>query len=116
VDGFVNPVTGNISKGRGWSVTGGFQHFWTPQIKQNVFGSYARFDYSAGAASAGIVDFNEWRLGSNVIWTPVQGLDLGVEVMYARLDPRARVFVPALGRELNWDDAWEGRVRVQRDF
>ncbi len=40
-------LTGNISTGRGWSVAGGLRHYWTPTVRQSVFGSYARFDYSA---------------------------------------------------------------------
>jgi Porin subfamily len=123
VDGYVNPITGNIVRGRGWSIAGGLRHYWTPQIRQNVFGSYARFDYGNGAASVtpagfitGLNDFNEWRLGTNLIWQPVSGLDLGVEVIYAQLDPRGRVILPATGQTFGSDTAWEGRLRVQRDF
>jgi hypothetical protein len=43
-----------------------------------------------------------------VIWSPVAGLDLGVEVLYSNLNPR--------GVSLDDEDAWEGRLRVQRDF
>jgi hypothetical protein len=115
VDAVFNPATGNVSTGRGWSVAGGLRHYWTPQIRQNVFGSYARFDYSVSAEAVGITDFNEWRIGSNLIWSPISGLDLGVEVIYARLDPRGRVVLPT-GESFSSDNAWEGRLRVQRDF
>jgi len=122
VDAYVNPLTGEINEGRGWSIAGGLRHYWTPQIRQNVFGSYARFDYGAGATAitpagfvTGLGDFNEWRIGTNVIWQPVSGLDLGVEVIYARLDPRGRVLLPT-GETFGSDSAWEGRLRVQRDF
>ena len=43
-----------------------------------------------------------------MIWQPVAGLDLGVEVLYSNLDPR--------GVALRSDSAWEGRLRIQRDF
>ncbi|MGO4704402.1 porin [Microvirga sp. 2MCAF38] len=112
VDAFFNPATGNVSKSNAWSVAGGFRHYWTPQIRQNVFGSYARFDYSAAANIAGLPDFNEWRVGTNVFWSPVSGLDMGVEVLYAKVDPRNRVVLP-LGAS---QSSWEGRLRVQRDF
>jgi hypothetical protein len=112
VDAVFNPATGNVSQGRAWSVAGGLRHYWTPQIRQNVFGSYARFDYSAGT---GITDFNEYRLGTNVFFQPVSGLDFGLEVIYARLDPRGRVTLPT-GESFGSDSAWEGRFRVQRDF
>ena len=35
----------NISTGEGWSVAGGMRHYWTPTIRQNLFGSYADVSY-----------------------------------------------------------------------
>ncbi|KLK93659.1 hypothetical protein AA309_07325, partial [Microvirga vignae] len=78
---------------------------WTPEIRQSVFGSYASVEYGAGITDA---DFNEWRVGTNVIWSPVSGLDIGVEVLYSNVD------LDVAGTDN--DDAWEGRLRVQRDF
>ncbi|MBB4039949.1 hypothetical protein GGR34_001596 [Microvirga flocculans] len=98
---------GDIKSGSGWSIAGGINHFWTPTIRQSVFGSYARVEYSAGAPATA-VDFNEWRVGSNLIWSPVSGLDIGVEALYSNLDPRSPL--------LRGDDSWEGRLRIQRDF
>jgi hypothetical protein len=105
VDAYIGS-DGDIKTGRGWSVAGGLRHYWTPEVRQNVFGSYARVDYGADVATD--FDFNEWRVGTNVIWQPVSGLDIGVEVLYSNLDPR--------GVLTRGDDAWEGRLRVQRDF
>ncbi len=51
-----------------------------------------------------------WRAGTNVIWSPVAGLDLGVEVLYANIDTSAP---EPIGVNNN---IWEGRLRVQRDF
>ncbi|MGO4573907.1 porin [Microvirga sp. 2TAF3] len=123
VDAFINPITGDIKRGHGWSIAGGFRHYWTPSIRQSVFGSYMRVEYGRGASSVtpagfvvGLTDFNEWRLGSNIIWSPVSGLDLGLEVIYARVDPRGRVFIPATGLVFGQESGVEGRLRVQRDF
>ena len=114
-EAYVDP-TGDIDTGRGWQVFGGLTHYWTPQIRQSVYGSYARVEY-AKSAPIGLVDFNEWRVGSNVIWRPVSGLDIGVEVLYANLDPRGRVVVDQIsGRTVGSSDIWEGRLRIQRDF
>src|SRR5215207_97808 len=107
VDAYIG-ADGDIDTGRGWSIAGGLNHYWTPTIRQNIFGSYARVEYSANAPALAN-DFNEWRAGSNLIWSPVSGLDIGVEVLYSNLDPRGIV-----GNDD--DDAWEGRLRVQRDF
>jgi hypothetical protein len=115
VDAFVT-ADGDIETGRGWSLAGGLRHYWTPTIRQNVFGSYARVEYGNEAPAAfpgglGIAaDFSEWRAGTNVIWSPVAGLDLGVEVLYANIDPRGPDPVNLK------NDVWEGRLRVQRDF
>ncbi|MCY1381140.1 hypothetical protein D9M69_690150 [compost metagenome] len=51
---------------------------------------------------------------------PVAGLDIGVEVLYSRTEygvrvPDAKAF-PVNGRLLKSDDAWTGRLRIQRDF
>ncbi|MBF9235542.1 porin [Microvirga alba] len=124
VDGFVNPLTGNIQRGRGWSIAGGLRHYWTPQIRQNVFGSYARFEYGRGASAinaagitTGLADATEWRVGTNVFWQPVSGFDIGVEALYVNLDPRGRqLLVPGTNITKSSDHAWEGRLRVQRDF
>lgn len=128
VDAYIDPLTGNIKRGRGWSIAGGLRHYWTPDIRQSIFGSYMRVEYGGGASaitpggfSVGLADFNELRLGSNIIWSPVSGLDLGLEIMYAKIDPRGDVFVPSgiaglPGTVQSSSNAWEGRLRVQRDF
>jgi hypothetical protein len=73
----------------------------------------------------GIVDFNEYRIGTSTVWKPVSGLQLGAEVMYARLDPRGRVAIPLTDSQgaptgffkpTSSEDFWEGRIRIQRDF
>ena len=56
----------------------------------------------------GVADFDEWRVGVNTFWTPVSGLDIGVEVLYANIDVEDVA--------LENDDRWEARFRVQRDF
>jgi hypothetical protein len=105
VDAYIG-ADGEIETGRGWSVAAGLNHYWTPTIRQSVFGSYARVEYGSDITSD--FDFNEWRIGSNVIWSPVSGLDIGVEVLYSNLSPR--------GPAIDEDDSWEGRLRIQRDF
>ena len=104
VDGFV--VDGEIESGEGWQIAAGLRHNWTPTIRQNIFGSYAQVSYGADIVEE--EDFNEWRVGTNVLWSPVAGLTLGVEALYANIDPR--------GEGTPSGDIWEGRFRVQRDF
>jgi len=123
VDASINPVNGDLDLTDAWSIAGGLRHYWTPQIRQNVFGSYARVEFgnqfqtiTPGGFVTGLSDFNEWRVGTNVFWQPVSGLDLGVEVIYVNTDSRGRVLIPATGQSFGEANAWEGRLRVQRDF
>lgn len=122
-DAYINGLTGDIKKTRGWAIAGGFRHYWTPQIRSNLFGSYMRINYPGAAASTlasgatvGLNDFSEYRIGANVFWQPVSGLDLGVEVIYANVDPRGRIGLPGFTNSQGSSNAWEGRLRVQRDF
>jgi hypothetical protein len=141
-DAFVDPFTGEFKTNKAYAIAGGLNHNWTPTIQTNVFGSWMRFDapgvaqyvvpttvatIAAGTAgtTTGLVDFDEVRVGANVIWTPVKEFQIGVEALYIRVDPRQRVAVPlttAAGdptgtfRSTGSEDTWEGRLRVQRDF
>ena len=110
-DAFVDPFTGDFKTNKAYGVAGGLNHNWSPAFATNIFGSWMRFDAPAAArfivpanaatitagtagTATGLVDFNEYRIGTNTIWTPVTGLHLGVEVLYTRVDPRGRVAVP----------------------
>jgi hypothetical protein len=105
VDATIDPVTGDLDKTRAWSIAGGLRHYWTPQLRSNVFASYLDSD---GRAAFNAGDFREFRVGANLFFQPVSGLDIGVEVIYANVDLRG---------PLNRDsDGFEGRLRIQRDF
>lgn len=131
-DAFVDG-NGKTKKAKGWSVIADFLHYWTPSIRQNVFASYMQLDYGnsgyatvsnsvIGDYNRGFVDVSELKLGTNVIWSPIKNFDIGVEVLYTRLDPKGRVleFNPNSryygARSISYDDSWQGRLRVQRDF
>ncbi|MCB8819860.1 porin [Microvirga rosea] len=112
VDGSIDPVTGDLKKTRAWAIAGGLRHYWTPTIRSNFFGSYLSSDSRQAFNTP--ADFREYRLGANVFWQPVSGLDLGVEVIYANTDLRG--INPATGIGFRNSNGWEGRFRVQRDF
>ena len=106
VDATIDPATGEVQTTRVWSIAAGINHYWTPQLRSSFFGSYLTSDSRLAFNTA--ADFREYRLGANLIWQPVAGLDLGVEVIYANVDLRG---------PLNRDsDGFEGRLRIQRDF
>ena len=105
---------GNGHTTKSWSVTGGLLHYWVPTFRQGVYAAYGAIDhygpwYDAAAFS----------VGTNLIWSPVKGLDIGAEVGWQKLVDRPN-FVnlvgqvnPFLGQK---DNQWFGRLRFQRDF
>jgi len=139
-----------MSKVEGWAILGAARHFWTPALRSSVFGQYTRLDFGSrrvGSGSAndkacaannfGFVgpsgttaktgcnfDFALIQVGFNTIWSPVRNLDIGVEVLYTRLDQSHSGFglLPQSGtREAGWyrlrdQDTWSGTVRFQRNF
>ena len=98
--------------------TGAIQHFYLPNLRQTVFGSYLRLDY---ARSTFVPDGDIGRIGTNLIWSPISQLDIGGEVMYSRFTA-SREFLGAPGVPAAFtgtrreQDYWQFRSRVQREF
>jgi len=106
---------------KGWSVTGGFEHYWNTAWRTSLYGAYGKVTYS-DAASAQIVpaaalatssaSWSMWQVGSRTVWTPVTNLDLSVDVMYQGLNTAF-----ATGTSTYSDKSWwSGMFRVQRNF
>ena len=97
---------------KSWSAVGALRLYWTPQLRQAVFGSYSKVDYDSILRTpfgpAGVLpiafangsnnfgnlvslslnptlrDYNVTVVGSNVIWSPVKDLDIGLEGAFTR--------------------------------
>jgi hypothetical protein len=104
----------DIEKTTVWSIAGGAQHFWTPQLRSSIYGGYAVFEHdtvattficglAAPAAAFGVVgvvplgssglivtncdpDYSVWQLGSRTQWNPHPYLDIGVDVLWTHLN------------------------------
>jgi hypothetical protein len=120
---------GSVKNATGWSIVAALRHFWTPTLRSELAASYSELQLGytlANQAVAGVVarplDPKELIVAGNLIWTPVSGLDIGVEVLYTRTDLRQAVLaVNDAGARVGpgtvkGDDAWAGRFRIQRDF
>ena len=120
----------SLSLTRSWAFTLGYEHIWNPQWKTSLYGQYGKVDYSAaaGVVLAGAVvagstnaDWSLWGIGSRTVWTPVQNLDLSIDVMYNHLNTafdggtlNVSGGMPAVPiRDESW---WSGIFRVQRNF
>ncbi|CAM5771625.1 porin [Bosea minatitlanensis] len=132
-DASVDVVTGNVKNSTGYSLVAAFRHFWTPTLRTEIGASYSALNLkyldsnalnfaAANNLVARSLDPKEFLLAANLIWSPVSGLDIGVEVLYSHLDVRSPV-----GSVNNWatrsnvfgiksEDSISGRLRVQRDF
>jgi len=136
-----------------WTIGAGIQHYWTPALRSSVFGLYTKTDYNTNATNifcsspvgpvrtiAGATpnfatgpvigcnpDFNWWAVGTRTIWNPVPNLDIGLEIIYSKVetnfDPNTvRLnFAGAGGRAAGLytpssEDVWSGVFRVQRNF
>ena len=113
-------VFGSTKLTKGYAFTAALLHYWTPTIRQGLYGSYSKLEYANNIGAIGNtgLDPEELRVGSNLIWSPVAGLDIGVEVLYARAEIKNRI--QAAGRPagilIKSDDSFQGRLRIQRDF
>ena len=121
---------GNTKNSTGWSVVAVLRHFWTPTLRSELVASYSElklgYTQAAGFYAAGApirsLDPNELIVAGNLIWSPVSGLDIGVEVLYTRTELASRVLpvdnngARVAGFGIKNDDAWAGRLRIQRDF
>lgn len=61
---------------------GAYQHFWGKRLRSTVAGSYFKADNPVQFTTDQVTD-RSWNALANLIWNPVDPLDIGVEVMYA---------------------------------
>lgn len=105
-----------IQKSNAWDVSAFYEHYWNPQWRTSLFGSYSSIEYNANAtnllfasfsspgavglgvntsgvgAKAGVLNasgnFNlaVAQVGTRTAWTPVKNLTLSAEVIFSRLN------------------------------
>ena len=138
-----------------WTIGAGIQHYWTPALRSSLFALYTAVDYNTAATAmfcsgpntpirnlagvnpvafnnaAGLAgcnpDFQYWAVGTRTIWNPVPNLDIGLEIVYTKIDTNydpglVRLsFAGAGGRAAGLytpsnEEVWSGVFRVQRNF
>ncbi len=116
-DALVVPGTTDMALSKSYSLSAGFLHYWTPRVRQSVFGAYGGLDQQGQ-----FFDVRAVTVGSNVIWTPVRALNIGGEVYYSRLIGVPVSAYPYIAADNTFyrggssPDNWGGRIRFQRDF
>jgi hypothetical protein len=97
-DAFFNPLTNQWSKPTAWSLTGLFEHNFTPQFYLDLEGSYGEISWSnmgggcnffgLGCGVAQTIQgplsprAKTWILGADLGWNPVTNLNFDFEMMY----------------------------------
>ncbi|MGA9488336.1 MAG: porin [Methylocella sp.] len=113
----------------GWDITGAYRHYWIPSLSSSVFGSYMEVHYPADAlngfgGAVGVSNLKEGRVGTNLVWTPLKGFDIGAEFTYVHLNetrpvglaPNSVLNANGLPAFQSNNNQYEGRLRVQRAF
>jgi hypothetical protein len=144
---FASPLTGigngQLELPKVWSAQAGFQHYWTNSLRSSIYGVYSSYEASSAAVDTlicaargfgpGCADWNAWQVGSRTIWNPVTNLDIGLEVMYTKIETAfgggrvncgapagciagsAPAGIPAV-HNIQDNDVWSGILRIQRNF
>jgi hypothetical protein len=134
-DGYYNALTSpQVTKSTAWSAYGGYQHIWTPNWRTSLYGGYMSYqapeqqeidDNCKPTNNAGrCLDWNVWQVGTRTQWNPVSQLDVGVDVLYSKVDTafggsNTVFFTPPGGKSpvtTADQDVWSVMFRVQRNF
>ncbi|WP_020178681.1 porin [Methylopila sp. M107] len=100
-------VDGKTQKTQAFNANLGVLHYWSPQWRSALQATYIDVNYKKINA--------DWATGAvtgNLIWSPVKKLDIGAELVYIKNLDKAKIGYT--GPKDN--DAFVGRLRVQRDF
>jgi hypothetical protein len=140
-DAYFGPL-GQLELPTAWNVTAGFQHYWTNSLRSSIWGSYLNYEANSTTVDAlicpargqgpGCADFAAYQIGSRTIWNPVTNLDIGLEVMYSKVETAFSGAVtgvaPGAGgvvatnnvidptKRVSDQDIWSGILRIQRNF
>ncbi|MFC7400201.1 hypothetical protein ACFQU1_23650 [Chelatococcus sp. GCM10030263] len=105
-----------LAQSLGWGFSSALLHQWMPSLRQNFFASFALVGPPQAPlrAADGVGDLGFFRTGSSLVWSPTDGVDLGLEVLYRHVGEVSR-------RRVNFmDPSAEGtvdaRLRLQTDF
>ncbi len=120
---YVFETTG-IETVKSWGIAALLEHYWAPQYRSVVWGTYGQLDAPTGAkarawnGTTGFGDAAVWNVGTNFAWLPTRNFEIGVEVIYARVNQDVRSAITAGNSTVfsKSDSNVTGRLRVERTF
>ena len=131
----------NTTNSYGWAIQGGVQlnadylsagdKLWLQAAYEQgalsyVWGNkaYSNNALAGFGGAVGVSNLKAARVGTNLVWTPIKGFDIGAEFMYVNatqtrpvgLAPDAVLNNQGLPSWRGSENEYEGRIRVQRAF
>jgi hypothetical protein len=144
-DAVVGP-SGHLTLTPAYSGLVALTHYWTPTLRSSLVVGAVHVNYSGsirtaagfaqgvacptciGSVAIGGSTYNpfnpnynggtEYTAAGNIIWSPVKDLDIGVEVVYYRVQMQHSEFDinQGVGKIVSSGQGWDYRLRVSRDF
>ena len=125
---------------KSWDVAAIYTHYWSPEWRHSFLATYGRIEGTATSkalawSQAGAFgDATVWNVGTQLAWLPTRNFEIGVDVLYARVEQDIRrltgantvagsagaytntpgVYTSSVTREKSGN--WTGRLRVERTF
>lgn len=127
------------AKESGWAVQAQFRHYWLTNLRSAIYAGYVKVEVPANASFTaaniarlpGAALFNAGysvdvlQLGANTVWSPVRNLDIGVELLYSRVDGTLPATAGIIAGTSSAGtlavfggsvDVWSSGLRAQRNF
>ncbi|MDJ0932254.1 porin [Breoghania sp.] len=76
-------LSSNVNPSNDWGVGGGITHHWTPTLSSAVTGNYSYMESDILGAD---FEVKQWGAQGNLVWFPVAGFLMGVELEYEGLN------------------------------
>ncbi len=130
---WVYSTAAGIELVKSWNMAAVFTHFWAPQWRHSFLASGGKVNGTTTSkattlAASGFGDMTVWNLGTQLAWLPTKDFEIGVDVLYARVEQDIRRSVTGTAGTfcVAATDAscvtkekagnWTGRLRVERTF
>jgi hypothetical protein len=96
-DGVFGAAGTEIEQSSAWGFSAVYQHLWSPALRTSVYGGYTSIGYTdtgstriCGATANTEAncnnDFSFWQVGTRTAWFPHPDLEIGLDVMYTKLN------------------------------
>ena len=98
---------------KGWSAHTAYRHNWTPSLRSTFYAGYSDVE---PAAVSNLPSLELWQAGIMTNWSPVSGLNIGVDIMYSDIETGACVGALSTANCSQSDSVWTAWTRITRSF